>query len=165
MEQYFSGISRMEPVTIRVPTDQKDRMGHTIYREEPAINDLGEEIQRRVYYVPPTLGGLCDHLGIYRKTWFTYALPDEDGKMTACGRVVEMAMDRMEAYLDEQLIVSKNVRGVQASLEKNFGTARRVAVDLVAREAQQGEKPVAEMSMAEKMELIRQAADGLEEML
>lgn len=66
---YFDSISRLVPLTEKRDTGRKDRDGHVIYEEVPVLNRLGVQATVLEYLVPPTVGGLCEHLGIHRSTW------------------------------------------------------------------------------------------------
>jgi len=63
---YFDSISRLVPLTEKRNTGRKDSDGHVIYEEVPVLNRLGVQATVLEYLVPPTVGGLCEHLGIHR---------------------------------------------------------------------------------------------------
>lgn len=69
---YFDSISRLVPLTEKRNTGRKDSDGHVIYEEVPVLNRLGVQATVLEYLVPPTVGGLCEHLGIHRSTWADY---------------------------------------------------------------------------------------------
>lgn len=68
-EKYLDSISRTVEVTEQVPTGNLDDKGHMIMEEKAVVNDRGEVIRAREYLIPPTVVGLCLHLGIHRSTW------------------------------------------------------------------------------------------------
>lgn len=69
VEEYFTSISRTVEITEMVPTGEKDDKGHAVLEAKKVTNDRGEVIRAREYLIPPTVVGLCLHLGIHRSTW------------------------------------------------------------------------------------------------
>ena len=94
VEEYFDSISRPALKMEVYDTGQKDDMGHTIRAERPVLNGRGEQVQYRKYLLPPTVGGLCEALGISRETWSNYA---GDAKYVD-------AIERVRAYLESELL-------------------------------------------------------------
>lgn len=127
---YFDSISRLVPLTEKRDTGRKDRDGHVIYEEVPVLNRLGVQATVLEYLVPPTVGGLCEHLGIHRSTWADYCdaqLHPEFSDTTTHAR------GRMRAWLEEQLLTRKDVKGIVFDLQNNYGyvEVRRVYDDSV----------------------------------
>ena len=158
---YFASISKTEDVTVLVPTGERDQYGHEIRKPKIVVNDKGEPIRRLVYYVPPSIGALLLELGISRQTWSRYGKPGQGGKPTRKSRVVEEARLRVESYLAEQLLEAKNPRGAEFSLDRNFGWGKPAGKDREEPEMEAGKakEQVRAMTMAEKLELIRRAAE------
>lgn len=150
VEDYFATITRESPVTELVDTGQVDKMGHKILKRVEVTNQKGERVMVREYLVPPTVEGLCAHLGIHRSTWADY-----------CGRedmaeAAELARGRIRQWLEEQLITRKDVRGIIFSLQNNYGLAERREVEL-GREARRA-MAAASIPMEEKEQLLRELA-------
>lgn len=124
VEGYFASISRIVPVTEQVPTDERDSHGHVIFRTVPVMNQLGKQIKLLEYVVPPTVGGLCAHLGIHRSSWANFANDEE------LAPVVEAARGRLQAYLEQQLLERKDVKGIVFDLENNYGYRERRSVEV-----------------------------------
>lgn len=72
VEAYFDSITREVAMTEKVDTGRKDADGHKIFENVPVINKRGEQVKITEYLVPPTVGGLCEALGIHRSTWAEY---------------------------------------------------------------------------------------------
>lgn len=153
VERYFSSISRVVVATEMKPTGQRDGKGHMIYEPVPIINALGEELKVEEFIVPPTVGGLCQFLGIHRSTWAEYCDKDLHPEFSD---TTTRARGRMRAYLEQQLLTRKDVRGVIFDLQNNHGYAEKRQVELGER-ASRAVGAVG-MSMAEKKELLEKIA-------
>ena len=127
VERYFKSISRTAPVTEEVPTGELDERGHKLYHQVPVVNDLNEAMLHTEFIIPPTVSGLCQYLGIHRATWARYSDPDQHPEF--CDTTTR-ARGRMRAYLEEQLLTRKDVRGVIFDLQNNYGYAERREVEL-----------------------------------
>ena len=126
-EKYFMSISRTAPVTELVPTGELDARGHKIYETQPVMNDLGEMMTQKEYFIPPTVSGLCEFLGIHRATWNRYCDPDLHPEF--CDTTTR-ARGRMRAYLEEQLLTRKDVRGIIFDLQNNYGYTEKREIEL-----------------------------------
>ena len=83
-------------------------------------NDDGEPIEYIEYVRPPCISGLCLYLGIDRSTWSNYAHDPE------CREAYALARERIEAYLEEQLLTRrKGIQGVIFNLQNNYGWRQR----------------------------------------
>ena len=124
VRQYFKSITRRRKVTEMVPTGQKDKMGHEIYRPQPVRNLLGKEVFVVEYLVPPTVGDLAAALGIHRDTWHSYCQQEEFSDTTS------YAQGCIHAYLERELLTraGKDLKGVQFNLENNFGYKERMDI-------------------------------------
>ena len=117
IRQYFLKITREEVVTVPEDTGELDKYGHKIYREVPAVNQLGEELTETRYLVPPTIGGLCLYLGISSSTWAEYA---DESKHPEFSAAAAYARGRIKAYLQQELKIAK----LEAELEQLQGGSR-----------------------------------------
>lgn len=122
VKKYFRSISREITVMETKPTGERDDKGHIIYKEVPVINDLGKEMKTIQYLIPPTVGGLCDFLGIHRDTWNAYCNNPEYSDTTTRVR------GRMHAYLEQEMLTrpGKDLKGILFNLENNYGYKERV---------------------------------------
>ena len=122
--RYFRSITRWVKVTESVPTGKVDRMGHQIMEQRPVVNQLGEEMQRLEYVIPPSVGGLCMFLEIHRSTWNDYCKDEKYADTTTHARGV------MHAYLEQESLTrqGKDLKGVLFNLENNYGYSERVTV-------------------------------------
>ena len=113
IDAYFDSISAIEDVQ-RVVFCGTDENGKKIYTTATVYMRSGEPMQRTVWYTPPTVGGLCLHLGITRKTLGEYAR-----RGGAFALAVERARSVIAAYLEEKISDPdiRNVKGVQLALE------------------------------------------------
>ena len=132
VEKYFASISRTAPVTELVPTGELDEHGHKIFELQPVMNDLNEIMLRKEFIIPPTVSGLCEYLGIHRATWNRYCDPELHPEF--CDTTTR-ARGRMRAYLEEQLLTRKDVRGIIFDLQNNYGYTEKREVEL-GRETQ-----------------------------
>jgi len=149
VERYFKSIS----------------MSHAAMTESGAVifNDLGDTVQVISYVIPPTVSGLCRYLGIDRHTWVNY---QDEKQYPELQPAVQMARDRMEEYLEIELLTrEKNVRGVIFNLQNNYGWRQKVETELgrETRKAMAAES----MSIEEKLryiaEMQAEIAAGAEE--
>lgn len=153
VEEYFAMITRIKTVTEKKPTKERDERGHIIFEEVPVLNRLGQEMTCLEYLVPPTVGGLCEHLGIHRSTWAEYCdknLHPEFIDTTTRTR------GRLRAYLEQELLTRKDVKGIIFDLQNNYGYADRKQLDLSDNAARA--MSAAAMPMEEKQQLLRQIA-------
>ena len=106
-----------------MPTDMRDRQGHTIFVPKVVLNDAGKPVKRVEYVIPPSLEGLCMHLGICRDTWAEYSRREGYAELAA------EAKARCEAWLAEQLVSrQKGVEGIKFALSHGYGWAEKSEV-------------------------------------
>lgn len=121
VDGYFDSITREVAVMERVPTGKKDAYGHEITKLEKVKNKLGKVAKVTEYLVPPTLGGLCLHLGIDNSTWSRWRDPV---KYPEFKKVIAYVDQRLITWRTEQVLTQKNVRGIIWDLEVNFGCGK-----------------------------------------
>ena len=126
VRRYFDSISREVTVTEKTDSGRKDSKGHVIWEDRPVTNKLGENITVTVYAVPPTVGGLCTFLGIHRSTWFDYCDPGIHPELAA---ITAEARGIMQAWLEEQLLTRKDVKGIVFDLQNNYGYSEKRSVE------------------------------------
>lgn len=153
VEAYFDSITREVAMTEKVDTGRKDADGHKIFENVPVINKRGEQVKITEYLVPPTVGGLCEHLGIHRSTWAEYC---DENAHPEFSDTTTRTRGRMREYLEQQLLIRKDVKGVIFSLQNNYGYTERREVELgpYARKT----VAAAGLSMDEREELLRELA-------
>ena len=140
IERYFRSISR----TIQA---QEALTGSKIY------NDDGEAIMLTQYIRPPSITGLCLHLGIDRSTWQNYCDEQQHPEFAA---ITGMTRSRIEAWLEEQLLIrEKGVQGIIFNLQNNYGWKQKQEVEL----GEKTRKAAAEehMSLQDKLAVIAAA--------
>ena len=120
--EYFASITREVVIQERVPTGEKDSWGHDVYEWRDVENNLGQIAKRTEYLVPPTLGGLCIHLGIANSTWTRWRDP---AKYKSFKKIIEYVDDRMIAWRKEQVLIRKDVKGLIWDLEVNHGCGQK----------------------------------------
>ena len=160
VENYFASICRTATVTELVPTGELDERGHKILELQPVMNDLNEIMLRKEYIIPPTVSGLCEYLGIHRSTWANYCDKDLHPEFFD---TTTRARGRMRAYLEEQLLTRKDVRGVIFDLQNNYGYTEKREIEL-GHEAKKvlGGKLNPE-ERGELLDLLRAEAQGEED--
>lgn len=122
VQAYFDSITREVVITERVPTGEKDSWGHDVYEWRDVENNLGEVAKRTEYLVPPTLGGLCIHLGIVNSTWSRWSDPDEHPEYK---EIVADVQQRLLTWRQEQVVIRKDVKGLVWDMEVNFGCGQK----------------------------------------
>lgn len=155
VEAYFRGITRTVTLQEQVNTGEKDGWGHWVYELRDVRNDDGEPVKVRQFVVPPTVGGLCEALGIHRSTWADYC----DGeKHPEFRELTAWAREAIQHYLESELLGrdGKNLKGVIFSLQNNFGYSEKREVELGARAARA--VAAAEVPMEEKQAMLKELA-------
>lgn len=129
VERYFASITRIVPLTEPYDTGEKDKMGHAIYAQRPVTNTLGEQVEITEYLVPPSVGGLCEHLGIHRATWANYCDREKNPEMFD---TTTQAQGRMRAWNEQQLLTrsGKDIKGIIFNLENNYGYREKQSVEI-----------------------------------
>ena len=166
VELYFDSISRVVTLTERKPTGRKDDKGHEIYELVPIINKLGNPVETLEYAVPPSVGDLCEFLGIHRSTWAEYCDPEAHPEFSDTTTRVR---GRMHAYLERESLTrqGKDLKGILFNLQNNYGYTEKREVELGERASKT--VSAASMTLGEKMQLLEQIAkdfggdDGEEE--
>ena len=126
---YFDSITRVVEIQEKVDSGKKDAWGHVIWDTVPVMNNLGKVATRIEFLVPPTIGGLCLHLGIHSSTWSRW----RDGeKHPEFQEIIELVYDRLITWRQEQVVSRDKVQGLIWDLETNYGAREKVRT---------GEKP------------------------
>ena len=124
VNRYFGSITRTVTATELQETEERDDKGHKIYKRVPIINSLGQEAKIEEYIIPPTVGDLCRHLGIHRSTWAEYCDPKQHPEFSD---TTTYARGRIRAYLEQQLLIRKDVKGIIFDLQNNHSTSEKTA--------------------------------------
>lgn len=129
VERYFAGITRRVELTEKKDSGRRDNMGHVVWEEVPVVNSLGERAVVTQYIVPPSVGGLCEALGIHRSTWAEYCDAEKHPEFSD---TVARARGRMRAWNEEQLLTrpGKDVKGIIFNLENNYGYREQQSVEV-----------------------------------
>ena len=122
MRAYFDSITREIDITERVDSGKRDKYGHVIYNVVPVENKLGKIAKTTEYLVPPTLGGLCIHLGIVSSTWSRWS---DAEKYPEYKDIVAEVQERLIAWRQEMVVTRKDVKGVIWDLETNYGCGQK----------------------------------------
>lgn len=153
VERYFASITRIVPVTEMVDTGMRDDKGHKVYERVAVKNSLGEEAKVEEYIVPPTVGALCEYLQIHRSTWADYC---DHNLHPEFSDTTTRARGRLRAYLEQQLLIRKDVKGIIFDLQNNHGYSEK-------RELELGEKATKAIStgsipLSEKKQMLEEIA-------
>lgn len=121
VKSYFDSITRREPVMEPEDTGELDKYGHKIYRMIPAKNGQGKEILHTVYLLPPSVGGLCDHLEIHLSTWRRYCAEEKFREVT------EWAEDRLKNWYKAEAVTrpDKMTKGLFRVYELDHGAMEK----------------------------------------
>ena len=154
---YFDSITRYVDATEQVPTDERDSYGHVVFKARPVLNKLGRPVRVEEYIVPPTVGGLCEYLGIHRSTWAEYC---DSYKYPEFSDTITRAQGRMQAYLELQLLTrpGKDVKGIIFNLQNNYGYIGKKHEVEFGRDAQNYLRGV---TMTERAAMLRGLLDDL----
>ena len=148
VEGYFASISRVRQVMEERRTGELDRFGHFVVEWVPVLDGRGEVMTEREFVLPPTVGGLCAHLGISRETWAQYCgLPQFE-------ETAVWARETLRLYLEQQLLTreGKNLQGVLFSLQNNYGMSEKKTVEF----GPQAARAVAQAGSGSREALLRQ---------
>ena len=153
VERYFASITRIVAVTEMVDTGMRDDKGHKVYERAAVKNSLGEEAKVEEYIVPPTVGALCEYLQIHRSTWADYC---DHNLHPEFSDTTTRARGRLRAYLEQQLLIRKDVKGIIFDLQNNHGYSEK-------RELELGEKATKAIStgsipLSEKKQMLEEIA-------
>lgn len=153
VERYFDSISREVELTEKRDTGKRDGSGHVIYETVVITNKLGEPAKVTEFIVPPTVGGLCEFLGIHRSTWTEWC--DKD-KYPEFSDTTTRARGRMRAWCESQLLTRKDVKGIIFNLQNNYDYRERREIELGPGTA----KAVAasSISTAERLAILKEIA-------
>jgi len=153
VQEYFDSITREVEVTEKVDSGERDSKGHIIYVPAPVLNKLGKPAIITEYIVPPTVGGLCEFLGIHRSTWAEYCdetLHPEFSDTTTRTR------GRMRDWREEQLLVRKDVKGIIFDLQNNYGYSEKREIEFGERAGRT--MTAAAVPIAERQALLAELA-------
>lgn len=155
VERYFRGITRTVTLREQVNTGEKDSWGHWVYELRDITNDAGEPVKVREFVVPPTVGGLCEALGIHRSTWADYCDRDKHPELA---ETTAWAREVIQHYLESELLGrdGRNLKGVIFSLQNNFGYSEKREVELGTRAAKA--VAAAAVPMDEKKAMLEELA-------
>lgn len=154
VDAYFRRYTRTVTVREQVNTGKKDSWGHWVFELRDVTNDDGEAVQVREFTVPPTVGGLCQHLDIHRSTWAAWCDREQYPEFA---EVVGYAQEVMQDYLETALLTrsGKDLKGVIFSLQNNYGYTERKEVELGPKARR---TVAAGVTMAEREALLRELA-------
>lgn len=158
LEEYFRSISRTVTLTERVASGKKDEYGHEIYETKPVLNDDGKPIKARQFEIPPTVGGICEYLGIHRSTWADYCDKDSHPEFQ---EITSWAKETIHAYLETALLgrSGKDLKGVIFTLQNNYGYTEKREVEMGP--GAQKAVAAANMTTAEREKLLKELAQEI----
>lgn len=129
VEKYFNSITREREMTEKRDTGMRDDKGHVIYEDVVVLNKLGKPLKVTDYIVPPTVGDLCDALGITRETWREYC---DREKHPEFSDTTTRARGRMMSWNERELLTreGKDCKGIIFNLENNYGYREQQSIDV-----------------------------------
>lgn len=123
-----------------------------IYVAAKAKFDDVEELQRLIdaYFdgledlQPPTMSGLAYALGVSRRTLTNYIneCGSGKGKKAQCGELLARAKDRIEVWLEEQLVTRGKTKGIEFALKNNYDWSDKMNVNVDGKTEHSGEVDV-----------------------
>lgn len=134
VEKYWKSISYEQPAIISTPTGEVDENGCVKYRTLMLTEDedgrirldgLGKPKTVTKYLQPPSVLGLCLHIGIVKSTWEEYAKTEDLGPV--CARFKMRSEQYKLSRLDDPSV--KTVQGIMFDLENNYGYKRNGKVE------------------------------------
>lgn len=153
VDRYFDSISRDVDVTEKRDSGRRDSSGHIVYETVPVINRLGEQVKITEFVEPPTVGGLCEYLGIHRSTWSDWC---DSTKYPEFSDTITHARGRMRAWCESQLLIRKDVKGIIFNLQNNYDYKEHHEIDLGP--GAKAAVTAGSMSMADRLALLEQIA-------
>jgi len=145
VDAYLGSIRRRVQASEMVPSGEVDRYGRAIQVQRGITAADGQPLMRWEYGEPPSIGGLCERLGVHRNTWRGYAAdPAYEDAASALD-------DAIHAYLERELLERDKPQGIIFALQ-NRGYTAAVAVDVRAVD-------MALKTDDELMALVQQAAE------
>lgn len=129
-----------------------DEYGHPQKEFVQATNAAGEPVTETVWFAPPTVAGLCLHLGIDTTTWYRWMRVRNDAKPELL-RLKEAVMEAeatIEEYLTERSFEKVKNRGAIAQLERRYWNKGTEDVE------QEQQERDGELSLHQRMELLRE---------
>lgn len=152
VESYFKSISRERVVKECYNTGQKDGWGHFVYEWRAVTTDDGALMIERVFFVPPTRGGLIDYLKISRDTWWRYCDHEENPQFA---ETTEWAEEQLLAWREKELLKrpGKMLRGLEVDLNANYGYGAKIAAGGKAEDKKPAKPP---MSLGEKLSILKE---------
>jgi hypothetical protein len=115
IDDYFTSISYLTQAMRKRIGGYSNGKGKAMYFMQEAYDEQNRPVMELQWSRPPTLSGLCLHVGITRQEFQAYqAKPEYE-------RVCLMARLRIEAYLEEELCAREKVGGLIKDLEKRHG--------------------------------------------
>lgn len=138
MERNVGGRPLKFP-TVESLSYQIDRYFNSISYDEiasneagaPVVNRDGVEAVKTVYISPPSVLGLCLHLGISRESLLDYEIRE------GFSDTVKSAKLKVEQYLADQLHRPTQVAGIIFNLKNNFGWKDTQTIEQVGGNALQ----------------------------
>ena len=149
VDGYFEAITRERTLREWVDSGERTNRGKPIMVERDVIGLDGQPVIVFDYVMPPTMPALMLTIGISKSSWDNYR--GREGFAEVCAD----AKLRIEAYLAEQAVLRDKPTGVMFTLENNYGWKTNREIELGDRTREMLAK---DMTMAEKMALIRAAA-------
>ena len=122
VDAYFKSISRSVPMRIRTLVGYSNK-GKPLYDVESFKQDNGKPRMTREYAEPPSVTGLCLHLGMSREALREYGEREELADAVATAKL------RIEDYLGRELMTSERVEGVKFNLSHNFGWSEKQRIE------------------------------------
>lgn len=120
IESYFTSISRTVDAVERIETGEKEAGGKKVVLERKILSDNGEPIRYREYVVPPTIWGLCEHLGISASQWAAYC---DARRYPEFREATERAKGYFREWNERELLTRKDVRGLIYHLQNLSGSS------------------------------------------
>ena len=164
-EAYFASISyrlpltRPEPVTTEEGIPVLDSYGHVTYKRVPVITEDGNAAMEICWTEPPSIQGLCLHLGIDASTFSRYMKPDDDNPDSwKLAETAKLAKARVEAYLISRLEDKGAANGTKFNLQHNFGWMEKKPEEPSGGAGgSRAEEQLAGKTMAEKLQMLQEA--------
>ena len=93
---------------------------------------------------PPTMSGLAYALGVSRRTLTNYIneCGSGKGKKAQCGELLARAKDRIEVWLEEQLVTRGKTKGIEFALKNNYDWSNKMNVNVDGKTEHSGEVDV-----------------------
>lgn len=158
VEKYFKKITHSVPQYFYETAEREEdgevitvlnRKGEPAMYKKPLLDEAGEQIILTEYIKPPSITAIQNFLGISAQTWSKYE------KKKTYVEAITYARARVREYLESEIVTRKTqTNGLQFAINNFKNKSEMELGEKTLSTLEKSSKGLAEMSLAEKLELI-----------